>query len=451
MPSQTLRAKVAELMPQAKRDLTELVACRSVADPKLQPPEECAKAADWIVSAFSDAGLKEMTRATTADGSDCVHGRAPGPAGAPTVLLYSHYDVQPPLGEAVWRTPVWKLTEGEDGRWYGRGTSDCKGNIVAHLTALRALDGSFPVNIKVIFEGSEEQGTGGLDRYVPHNAELLRADTICMVDTGNSAVGQPTLTTALRGMTSIDITLDALDSAMHSGMFGGPTPDPVAGLIQILATLHDTKGNTTIDGLQNTATWTGGEYPSNRFRTDAHMLDGVELVGDGTVADMLWARYDATTLGIDIPPVVGSASVIQASARARVSLRVPPGARATAAQDALIEHLRSRVPWNLVCTVERVANGDPFVGSLAGPGFNALKQGLEESYGRPLTTEGQGGSIPLCNVFHETFPDAEIMLYGVEEPACLIHAPNESVAPSEIEHIALAEALFLRNYSITHG
>jgi acetylornithine deacetylase/succinyl-diaminopimelate desuccinylase-like protein len=454
MASKALRAKVAELMPQAKLDLTELVACRSVADPKVEPAEQCAKAADWLVNAFGDVGLEEMTRARTPDGSDCVHGHAPGPTGAPTVLLYSHYDVQPSLGEGKWHTPVWTLTEGEDGRWYGRGTSDCKGNIVAHLTALRALkaiDGSFPVNIKVIFEGSEEQGTGGLDRYVPDNVELLRADTICMVDTGNSAVGQPTLTTSLRGMTSIDICLDALDSAMHSGMFGGPTPDPVTGLIQILATLHDTHGNTTIDGLQNTNTWPGADYPASRFRTDAHILDGVEVVGGGTVADMLWARYDVTTLGIDIPPVVGSAPVIQASARARVSLRVPPGARATVAQDALIEHLRTRAPWNLRCTIERVASGDPFTGSLSGPGFDALKQGLEEAYGKPLTTEGQGGSIPLCNVFQETFPDAEIMLYGVEEPACLIHAPNESVAPSEVEHIALAEALFLRDYAAGQG
>lgn len=144
--------------------------------------------------------------------------------------------------------------------------------------------------------------------------------------------------------------------------------------------------------------------------------------------------------------MVGSSLAIQASARARVSLRVPPDVKATDAQDALIEHLRSHVPWNLRCSVQRVASGDPFVGSLSGPGFEALKAGLEEAYGKPMTTAGLGGSIPLCNVFQQTFPDAEILLYGVEEPTCLIHAPNESVAPSEIEHIALAEALFLRNY-----
>jgi len=161
---------------------------------------------------------------------------------------------------------------------------------------------------------------------------------------------------------------------------------------------------------------------------------------------MLWSRYDATTIGIDIPSVNASAPAIQPSARARISLRVPPGATATDAQDALVKHVYARVPWHLRCSVQRVASGDPFVSTLEGPGHEALKAGLEESYGKPIATTGQGGSIPLCNVFQRTFPDAEILLYGVEEPSCLIHAPNESVAPSEIEHIALAEALFLRRY-----
>jgi acetylornithine deacetylase/succinyl-diaminopimelate desuccinylase-like protein len=447
--TETLRSKVASLMPQAKADLTALVACRSVADLKQQPKEQCDLAADWIVNAFTEVGLQDMTRATTPDGSDCVHGHAPGPDGSPTVLLYSHYDVQPPLGADSWRTPVWDLTVGDDGRWYGRGTADCKGNVIAHLTALRALkalDGSFPVGIKLLIEGSEEQGTDGLGRYVPDNADLLRSDTICMVDTGNAAVGQPTLTTSLRGITSVDIKLDALDNAMHSGMFGGAAPDPVAALIRILASLHDADGNSTVDGLQNTGEWSGAEYPAAQFRTDAHVLDGVSLIGSGSVADMVWARFDVTTLGIDIPSVDACAPAIQASARARVSLRMPPGTAVADARHALKEHLRSRVPWGLHCTIEDRESGEAFVGTLAGPGYDALKAGLEESYGKPLATEGQGGAIPLCNVLHATFPDAEIMLYGVEEPRCLIHAPNESVAPSEIEHIALAEALFLRKY-----
>lgn len=444
-----LRAGVAGLMALAKADLTELVAMRSVADPSQQPVEECRRAAQWLVRAFTEAGLEDVRAVATADGSECVHGHAAGPTGAPTVLLYAHYDVQPSLDSAAWRSPPWKLTEREDGRWYGRGAADCKGNVVAHLTALRALkaaDGCLPVNVKVIVEGSEEQGTGGLDAYVPLHADLLRSDVICVADTGNTAVGRPTMSTMLRGETDIDITLAALTGSVHSGLFGGPTPDPVAGLIRVLASLHDARGATTIDGLENTGAWSGGEYPAARFRRDAGVLDGVELVGDAPVADLLWARFGATVVGIDAPAVEGSALAIQASARARVSLRVPPGVTALRAQDALVEHLRARVPWGLRCTIDRMAVGEPFAGSRTGPGFVALRQSLAESYGSPVALVGQGGSIPLCNVFEQTFPDAEIMLYGVEDPECHMHAPNESVAPSEIAHIALAEAIFLRRY-----
>jgi len=388
--------------------------------------------------------------APTPDGSHCVHGYAPGPEGSPTVLLYCHYDVQPPLGEDLWTAPIWELTE-RDGRWFGRGSADCKGNVVMHLTALRALrqtnGGGFPCGVKLICEGSEEQGTGGLEEFVPPNAELLRADTILVVDTGNFAVGVPTLTTTLRGMTSVDVEVSGLGSAMHSGMFGGPAPDAVLGLIQVLATLHDEHGNTTVDGLDATGAWTGVEYSAEQFRKDANVLDGVELMGDGTPADLLWARPSATVIGIDVPHVLGSSAAVQASAAARVSLRLPPGVTGQAAQDALVAHLRSRVPWGLHCKIERVAMGDPFVGSLNGPAFESLKAAMEEAFEKPMQTEGQGGSIPLCNVLAETYPDAEIFLMGVEEPKCLIHAPNESVDPSEIEHLALAEALFLENYA----
>jgi cysteinylglycine-S-conjugate dipeptidase len=449
MPADDLRGAVGQLMGRAKDDLAELVSFQSVADPKQYPPEECEKAAQWVIDAFTEVGLQDVTASPTPDGSKCVHGFAPGPEGSPTVLLYSHYDVQPPLGEDDWKTPIWELTE-KDGRWYGRGAADCKGNIVMHLTALRALkevNGGFPCGVKLICEGSEEQGTGGLEEFVPPNADLLRADAILVVDTGNFAVGVPTLTTTLRGMTSVDVKVAGLASAMHSGMFGGPAPDVLLGLIQMLGSLHDEHGNTTIDGLDATAKWTGVDYPAEQFRKDANVLDGVKLMGDGSPADLLWARPSATVIGIDVPPVVGSSAAVQASAAARVSLRLPPGETGQAAQDALVAHLKARVPWGLHCEIERVAMGDPFVGSLEGPAYEALKAALEDAFGRELATEGQGGSIPLCNVFAETYPDAEIFLMGVEEPKCLIHAPNESVDPSEIEHLALAEALFLENYA----
>ena len=442
MSTETLRAKIRDLMPQARGDLARMVSYRSVHDPKQFPPEECEKMVDFVIDAFTEVGLRDVRAYPTPDGSKAVFGHAPGPPGAPTVLLYCHHDVQPPLDEAAWKTPVWELTE-RDGRWYGRGTADCKGNIAMHLTALRALGDELPCTVKLVSEGSEEQGTGGLEAFVPEHPELLRADAIVVCDTGNFAVGVPSLTTTLRGLANVWVTVRTLESAMHSGMFGGPAPDALVALVRMLATLRDERGNTTVRGLDATQRWEGANYPPDRFRADASVLDGVELLGDGTVSDMLWARPAVTILGIDCPPVVGSSSAVQPEARARVSLRFPPGTSARKAQDALVEHLQAVAPWHVRVEIEREACGEPFVGSTEGPAHEAMTAALEEAYGREVTSEGQGGSIPLCNVFEKTFPEAEIMLIGVEEPLCLIHAPNESVDPSEIENMALAEALFL--------
>jgi acetylornithine deacetylase/succinyl-diaminopimelate desuccinylase-like protein len=362
------------------------------------------------------------------------------------VLLYAHYDVQPALDEAAWKTPPYELTE-HRGRWFGRGAADCKGNILMHVTALRALEGEVPVNLKLVIEGTEEQGTGGLEEYVPKHADELQADAILVCDTGNFAVGVPTVTGSLRGLANVDVTVRALQSPMHSGMFGGPAPDPVAALIAMLATLHDARGNTTVHGLNNRQKWHGVAYTPEQFRRDAGLLDGVDLVGSGSVGEMLWARPAVTVLGIDVPPVVGSTAAIQASARARVNLRVPPGIDARAAQDALVAHLQEVVPWNVRVDIERVAVGQPFVGSLRGPAFGALSDAMRTAFGKDLAVAGQGGSIPLCNALQEAIPTAEIMLIGVEEPRCLIHAPNESVDPRELERMAIAEALFLQNFA----
>jgi acetylornithine deacetylase/succinyl-diaminopimelate desuccinylase-like protein len=439
-----LRAKVRELMPRAKEDLAALVAFRSVADPAQFPAEECEGAARWLVEAFAAAGLDEVAAHPTADGSSAVIGHRPAPAGAPTVLLYCHYDVQPPLGENQWESPVFELTE-RDGRWYGRGSADCKGNAVAHLTALRALEGELSVGLKVVAEGSEEQGTGGLEALLRDRPDLLAADAIVVADTGNFELGLPTLTATLRGVVGVVVTLSTLSGPLHSGVFGGPAPDAVTALVQLLSGLHDEDGNTTIEGLASDQGWSGVEYSPERFRADAEVLDGVGLAGDGDdIAAMLWARPALTVLGIDAPPVSGSAMAIPATARARLSLRLPPGISGADGLRALTAQLEAAVPFGARLEIETEEAFDPFVGSTSGPAFEAMKAALEEAYGRAATTQGQGGSIPLCNALQETYPEAEIMLIGVEEPLCRIHAPNESVDPAEIENIAFAEALFLQ-------
>ncbi|MGX4735721.1 M20/M25/M40 family metallo-hydrolase [Kitasatospora griseola] len=441
-----LAARVAALMPRAKADLAELVAMPSVADARQYPPEHCRRAAEWVAGAFADAGLADVRLAETPDGSHAVLGHRPAPPGAPTVLLYSHYDVQPPLEAAAWHSPPFELTE-RDGRWYGRGAADCKGNIVMHLTALRALGDDVPVGLRLVVEGSEEQGTGGLEAYVPGHADELRADALLICDTGNAAVGVPTATTALRGLANVVITVSTLAGDMHSGMFGGPAPDALAALIRILDSLRDADGGTRVQGLDNEGAWPGLGYDEQQFRTDAGVLDGVALLGSGSVADRLWARPAVTVLGIDCPPVVGSAAAVPARARARVSLRVPPGTGATAAAEALEAHLKAAAPWGARVEIERESTGAPFRAATGGPAYAALDRAMRDAYGRPVSFLGQGGSIPLCNVLGSTFPDAEMILMGVEEPRCLIHAPNESVDPTEIERMSLVEALFLHNYA----
>jgi acetylornithine deacetylase/succinyl-diaminopimelate desuccinylase-like protein len=445
--AEDLRQRVADLMPVARDELAELVALRSVADARQYPAEECQRAAQWVLEKFADLGFSDAHLEETADGSMAVVGsRACTDPGAPTVLLYAHYDVQPPLDEAAWHTPPFELTE-VDGRWYGRGAADCKGNIVMHLAALRALGDRLPVNLKLVVEGSEEQGTGGLEAFVPAHADLLRADAILVCDTGNAAVGHPAATVSLRGMVNVVVTVEALASEIHSGMFGGAAPDALAALVAMLATLRDAQGNTTVTGLDSTRRWSGAPYPPEQFAADAGVLDGVSLLGDGSVSDMLWARPSVTILGIDCPPVVGSAAAVVPRAAARLNLRIPPGTSPETAQPALVEHLRAVAPWGVHVTVEVEATGSPFEAATEGPAYRAMGEAMQRAYGREMTSLGQGGSIPLCNVFEETYPDAEIILMGVEEPLCLIHAPNESVDPGEIEAMALAEALFLERYA----
>ncbi|MFF0201170.1 dipeptidase [Streptomyces sp. NPDC005017] len=440
-----LAQKIAELMPRAKEDLAELVSIPSVADPRQYPPEECRRAAQWVADAFAEAGLRDVHLAETPDGSHAVLGHRPPPPGAPTVLLYCHYDVQPPLDEAAWTTPPFQLTE-RDGRWYGRGAADCKGNIVMHLTALRALGDDLPVGIKFVAEGSEEQGTGGLEEYVTQHTEQFSADALLVCDTGNAEVGTGTATVSLRGLTNVVVTVDTLRGEIHSGMFGGPAPDALAALIQLLGTLRDPEtGATRIDGLDCEGVWDGVGYDEEQFRADAGVLDGVRLTGTGTVADRLWARPAVTVLGVDCPPVVGSAAAVPATARARVSLRVPPGMDVGVAREALSRQLTGAAPWGARVTVETESSGSPFRAATDGRAYAALSRAMESVYGKPLAFLGQGGSIPLCNVLAAAYPRAEIILMGVEEPRCLIHAPNESVDPREIEHMAHVEALFLHH------
>ncbi|QFZ77981.1 M20/M25/M40 family metallo-hydrolase [Streptomyces fagopyri] len=449
MSSNPVAETVASLMPAAKADLTELVAFKSVADFGQFPRVESEGAANWIADALRAEGFQDVALLDTPDGTQSVYGFLPGPEGARTVLLYAHYDVQPPLDEAAWTTPPFELTE-RDGRWYGRGTADCKGGLVMHLLALRALkaNGGVPVSVKVIVEGSEEQGTGGLERYAEEHPDLLTADTIVIGDVGNFRLGLPTVTSTLRGMTLVRVRVDTLEGNLHSGQFGGAAPDALGALIRVLDSLRAKDGSTTVDGLTGDARWEGLQYDEEAFRQDAKVLDGVELIGSGSVADRIWARPAVTVLGIDCPPVVGATPSVQAGARALVSLRVPPGTDAVEATKLLQAHLEAHTPWGARVSTEQIGQGQPFRADTSSPAYTAMAEAMAVAYpGEEMQSAGQGGSIPLCNTLASLYPSAEILLIGLSEPEAQIHAVNESVSPDELERLSVTEALFLQKYA----
>ncbi|MGW0121769.1 M20/M25/M40 family metallo-hydrolase [Streptomyces sp. NPDC003327] len=449
MTANPIAETVRSLMPRAQVELAELVAFESVADEAVAPRSECEAAANWVADTLRTEGFQDVALLDTPDGSQSVYGVLPGPAGAPTVLLYAHYDVQPKLDESAWLTPPFELTE-RNGRWYGRGAADCKGGVVMHLLALRALkaNGGVPVTVKMIVEGSEEQGTGGLERYAEQHPELLTADAIVIGDAGNFRVGLPTVTATLRGMTMIRVRIDTLEGNLHSGQFGGAAPDALAALIRVLDSLRDETGATVIDGLPHDTAWEGLQYPEEDFRQDAKVLPGVELPGTGTVADRIWARPAVTVIGIDCHPVAGATPSIPSSARAQLSLRVPPGQDAAEATKLLFAHIEQHTPWNARVSLEQVGQGQAFQADTSSPAYAAMADAMRVAYpGQEMQAAGMGGSIPLCNTLASLYPQAEILLIGLSEPEAQIHAPNESVSPEELERLSVAEAHFLVNYA----
>lgn len=431
-------------------DLSEITSFHSVhSNP--DAAEDHAAAANWVEQALASVGM-EVSRIDSPIGTatPTFLGEKKGAEGAPTVLLYSHYDVVPAGDPAAWTTPASELTE-RDGRWYARGAADCKGNLVMHLAALRAVEelGGTDLNIKFLVEGSEEQGGEELSELIHTRPELFAADMILIADCGNQAVGVPTLTTSLRGGFQATVKIDTLQAAVHSGGFGGAAPDAVAALVRLLDTLRDAEGRIHIDDLDTTAKWEGADYPREMFREDATMLTGVDVMGteDDSPADMLWARPAITITGFTSTPVNEAVNAVPPTATAKLNVRVPAGMNTTEVSLKLAQHLERHTPWNAHLTYEFEDFNEPFSSKLDGPGVALFDACLAGAYGKEETVKlGTGGSIPLCTELIEAMPEAELVLYGVEDPKAAIHSPDESVDPNEIRDIAVAETAFLLSY-----
>ncbi|TAK57898.1 MAG: dipeptidase [Dehalococcoidia bacterium] len=433
-----MRAKVAELMPGVRDDLARLVRIPSVAFRGF-PPEPVHDAARAVVELLAGAGVADARQLEIPGGYPAVYGEIAAPPGRLTVLLYAHYDVQPAGKPEAWSSPPFE-PEVRGGRMYGRGAADDKSGVVSHAAALRAFGGQPPVGVRIIIEGEEETDSH-LEEYVRTHPELFGADAMIVADAGNLRPGVPTLTTALRGIVACTVEVRTLAGPVHSGQFGGPSPDALMALVRILATLQDDRGNAAIAGLAS-GTWTGGaELDEERFRQTVGLVDGADLVGDGSLADRLWARPSINVIGIDAPPVAGAANALVPGARARVSLRVVPGEEPQRALQLLQDHLRAVAPWHAQVRVFDAAVGEGYETETDGPVYAAAKRGLAEAFGTPAITGGAGGSIPLVNVLASVAPGAEIVMWGAADGESTIHAPDESVDLADLERMILAEAL----------
>ena len=439
-----LRRRVHQGMARAQSDLERLVRIPSIAFegyPRA-PLDEAAGAAADILAA---CGLRGVRLLDIPDGPHAVFGELPAPPDRPTVLLYSHYDVQPPGDETLWTSPPFEPVV-RDGRLYGRGASDDKAGVIMHAAALRAIGGELGVGVKVLIEGEEETGSGSLDAWVEANQTQVSSDLIVMGDAGNVRLGTPTLTISLRGMVAAVVEVETLATAVHSGMFGGAAPDALMALVRMLDSLLDADGNVAVEGLK-TIEWDGGDYPEADFRADATVLDGVDLIGDGTVGQRVWARPSITAIGLDAPPVDSAGNAIVPRARAKVSVRLAPGQDPDQARAALRAHLERCTPWQAKVMVTDAGSGEGFLAETSGPGYQIVEAAWSEAFGAPIAYAGHGGSIPLVMTFRRAVPGAEIVLYGPEEPLCRIHSPNESVSLDELERCILAEALVLLGMS----
>jgi acetylornithine deacetylase/succinyl-diaminopimelate desuccinylase-like protein len=424
---------------QVIADLAQLVAVPSIGALP-QHAADVRRSADLVAEMFRRAGVEDAE--VVADvASPAVLGHIPGPPGTPTVVLYSHHDVQPIGDPALWKSDPFTLTPKGD-RLFGRGSADDKGGIALHLAVLRHFGGKPPVGIKLFIEGEEELGSPGMPAFLEKYHDRLAGDVFVIADSGNWAVGQPSFTMALRGVTGCVVEVRTLDHGVHSGQFGGVLPDALLALIHLLASLHHPDGSVAVEGL-TTGLHFGLDYPADRFVAESGILPGVETLGSGSITDRLWAGPAITVIGLDATTVDNASNTLAATARASISLRVPPTITAADAQAKLIAHLQAHIPWGAHVAITPSTSGDPALVDLTTPLAAKATQAYTEVFGAPPSHIGQGGSIPLVNELLEAYPGSTVLGTAVCDPDSRMHAADESVHLGDLLNSVKAEARYL--------
>jgi acetylornithine deacetylase/succinyl-diaminopimelate desuccinylase-like protein len=434
-----LREAVEREMPGLRRDLETLVRIPSVSAAAFDQSHVDASA-EAVAGLLRGEGMQDVM-VLREGGAPAVVGHLPGPQGSPTVLLYAHHDVQPPGDDADWTTPPFEPTE-RGGRLYGRGAADDKAGVVAHLAALRAHGGRPPVGVTVFVEGEEESGSPSLGEILRRHRDRLAADVLVLADSNNWKIGVPALTTSLRGLVEAFVEVRTLDHAVHSGMYGGAVMDALTALVRLLGCLHDENGDVAVPGLQETRA-ADLDLTEEQLRQDGGVLDGVQLVGTGSLTSRLWTKPALTVVGIDAPSTAKASNTLVPKAKAKLSLRVAPGQDPRQAYEALSAHLRAHAPWGAQVEVTLKETGSGFQARADGPVYDAARAAFADAWGTEPVDMGVGGSIPFIAEFAEIFPDAAILVTGVEDPDTRAHGADESLHLGEFAAVCLAEAVLL--------
>jgi acetylornithine deacetylase/succinyl-diaminopimelate desuccinylase-like protein len=410
------------------------VSARPVPDPGVTVSADCVAELMW------KAGMREVERLTVAGAHPYVLGHRVEDPRLPTVLLYAHHDVQPEGDPKRWTSPPFEPTR-RGSRIYGRGIVDDKAGVLVHLAAIGAWvrsAGRLPVNVHFLVEGEEEIGSEHLETFLHRYRDKMPADAIVLTDTANLAAGLPSLTTRLRGLVKVEVSLRGYAHALHSGMWGGPVPDPVMGLSRLLASLTHDDGGIAVRGLlagarapRKSERKALGALPFSEkaFRADAGAVKGLELHADGGGAtyEAQWHRPALAITALEASPVDGSSNQIVPSARCRIGVRIVPGQDPRKVTKALVEHLHAHVPWGLALDVKPMTASPAWSTEPDGPAFDAARRALKAGYGTDPVEIGAGGSIPFVGPFAKALGGVPALLIGLEDPACNAHAEDESL------------------------
>ncbi|MBN9177071.1 MAG: dipeptidase [Microbacterium sp.] len=449
----TVRSAALAAVPAALADLGALVRIPSIAFPGFDRAE-VERSAAAVKGLLDDLGIFERVEIRTAvipetgvEGMPAVIATRPARAGRPTILLYAHHDVQPVGDESLWESAPFEPTV-RGGRLYGRGAADDKAGVTAHVGALRALvdalGADFDLGVNLFIEGEEEAGSASFAAFLSENADALRADVIVVADSGNWDATTPALTVSLRGNARFTLKVKTLEHASHSGMFGGAVPDAMLATIKLLATLWDDDGVVAVAGVTARDAETP-DYTEATLRDEAGLPAGVSPIGHDSILSRIWNKPSITVTGIDAPSVKNASNTLTPEVSVVISMRVAPGQDARAAYRAIEEHLRAHAPFGAEVSFSDIECGNGFLVDTSGSAVAAARAALEAGYGATPVGIGVGGSIPFIADLVREFPQAQILVTGVEDPHARAHSPNESLHLDTFRHALVSEALLLES------